>query len=82
MSPCRQTFRCAGLRLKGKKDVDAGRGLAGEWRWRIVNRWAVRDDTCTVLCRTLLYALVQHTRESQLTDSDMYLNMFGPFKQP
>ena len=47
-----------------------------------MNRWAVRDDTCTVLCRTLLYALVQHTRESQLTDSDMYLNRFGPFKQP
>ena len=45
-----------------------------------MNRWAVRDNTCTVLCRTLLYALVQHTRESQLTDSDMYLNMFGPFK--
>jgi hypothetical protein len=47
----------------------------------MVNRWAVRDDTCTVLCRTFLYALVQHTRKSQLTDGDMYLNMtFRPVR--
>jgi hypothetical protein len=49
MSPCRQTCRCAGLRLKREREKDVDAGLAGEWR--MVNRWAVRDDTymyCTV----------------------------------
>jgi hypothetical protein len=45
-----------------------------------VNHWAVRDDMymyCTVCC-TFLYVLVQHARELQTTDNDMYLDTSSP----